>query len=251
MKKTIHLIVIVACLYSCRTDALLPCEDNGPVGNVCREYRYSDGAAIGYVEFDYSDENSISSIIYNQQSNRVKTIVEHFENGRTSVIAEQYPDRESLVQTWHYNLDDSISLIYFGTLDSLVEFSYENGKRIRDDYYHDGELDRWVSYRYYQDDGKLYRKSFYNAEDSLLRYENYQFFSTGQNRVTYFSPSHQMLGRRVVSFSQLGLITSNELTNSDGEVTQNENYIYDVAGKLVERNGFDQAGSTKSVYLYY
>lgn len=249
--KNSILILLTALFASCQTDALLPCENEGPVGEICREYRYSDDAAIGYAEFEYETENSITENIYDHHSNLIKTIVEHFEDGKTVIIAEQYPDKESLVQSWHYNEIDSIHQIYFGGIDSLIEFTYENGKRLKDEYFHNGELDRWTSYRYYQDDGKLYRRSFYNAEDSLLRYENYQYFSTGLYRITYYTPSHQVTGRRVVGFSQLGLITSNEFTNALGVVTQNENYIYDVAGKLIERNGFNHSHSTKSVYLYY
>jgi hypothetical protein len=236
---------------ACRTDALLPCENEGPVGEICREYRYSDDDAIGFAEFEYEPDILTTENIYDQHSNLIKTIIEHFEDGKTVIIAEQYPDKESIVQSWHYGDNDSIRQIYFGGIDSLIEYAYENEKRLRDEYFHDGELDRWTSYRYYQDDGKLYRKTFYNAEDSLLRYENYQYFSNGQNRVTYYTPSHQITGRRVVRFSQLGLITSNEFTNADGVVTQNENYIYDVAGKLVERHALNFDQSAKSVYLYY
>lgn len=250
MKNSI-LILTTVLFAACQTDALLPCENEGPVGEICREYRYSNDAAIGYAEFEYAPGSSVTENLYDQHSNLVKTIVEHFEDGKTVVIAEQYPDRESIVQSWHYNEIDSIHQIYFGGIDSVVEFTYENGKRLRDEYFHDGELNRWTSYRYYQDDGKLYRRSFYDDKDSLLRYENYQYFSTGQNRVTFYTPSHQITGRRVVRFSQLGLITSSEFTNADGVVTQNENYIYDAAGKLIEQHASTLNQSTKSVYLYY
>lgn len=249
--KNFAFILITFLFCACQTDTLLPCDNDGPVGEICREYRYSNEAAIGYLEFEYESENSTTAYLFDQHSNLIKTIVEHFEDGKTSVIAEQYPDKESVIQSWHYNEQDSLFKIYYGGIDSIIEFSYENGKRLRDDYYHNGELNRWVSYRYYQDDGKLYRKSFYNSADSLVRYENYQYFNTGQNRITYYTPSHQVVGRRVVRFSQLGLITSNEFTNSEGLVTERENYIYDVAGKLVERSGINQVQSTKSVYLYY
>ena len=236
---------------ACRTDVVLPCENVGPLGEICREYRYADGSAKGYVEFEYDGENSTTSRIYDRHSNLVKTIVEQFENGKTSIIAEQYPDRESLVQTWHYDQMDSLSQIYYGGIDSMLQISYEGSRRIREEYFHSDSLDRWVAYRYYQDDGKLYRRSFYNKKDSLLRYENYQYFSTGQNRITYYTPSHQIVGRRVLSFSQLGLITSSEFTNSEGVVTDRETYIYDVAGKLIEQESFDLTQTTKSVYLYY
>jgi hypothetical protein len=244
-------ILFFALLSACQTDLLLPCEEEGPVGNICREYRYSGGSAIGFVEYEYDSQASITSRIFDQQSNLTKTIIERFENGKTTLIAEQYPDVPSKVQTWHYNEMDSLFLIYYGFNDSTLEITFENEKRIREDYFHSDSLDRWVAYRYYEDDGKLYRKSFFSAPDSMLHYENYQYFSTGQNRISYYTPNHQLIGKRVFLFSQLGLITSIEFTNAQGAVTDRTDYIYDSAGKLSEKSrlGFNQI--SKSVYLYY
>ena len=244
-------IFLITILAACQTDPILPCNEEGPVGKICREYRYSNDVAIGYVEYEYENESKITANIFNQQSNITKTVVEQFENGKTSIIAEQYPTSDSKVQTWHYNETDSLFLIFYGFNDSTLEIMYENGKRIREDYFHSDSLDRWVAYRYYQDDGKLYRKSFYSKSDSLLFYENYQYFSTGQNRVTYFSPNHQIIGRRVYRFSQLGLITSVEFTNAEGVIGERADYIYDAAGKLTEQTSSVLGQTSKSVYLYY
>ena len=249
--KIATIIFFVFCFAGCTSDVHLPCENEGPAGNVCREYRYANGAGVGYAELDYNEQNKIVSNLYDKNSNLIKTIVEHFDNGRTSVIAEQYPDRESVVQSWHYGENDSLSSIYFGVIDSVYKFSFEEGKRVKQEYFVAGGLDRWTALRYYQDDGKLYRKSFYDSTDNLLRYENYEYFSTGQNRVTYYTANHEVLARKVISFSALGLITSSETTNAEGVVTAGENYIYDMAGKLTEQSSFKFDQTLKSVYLYY
>lgn len=250
MKNLVYIAIFLG-LTACEADVLLPCDAQGPTGKACREYRYLEDAAQGFVEFEYEADSTVISKIFNQQSNLVKTIVERFENEQTIIIAEQFPSNETRVQSWHYNTNDSLFQINYGSSDSLLEISYENGKRVREDYYHFGELDRWVDYRYYQDDGKLYRKSFYTSTDSLTDYQNYQYFSTGQYRIARYTPTHQLITNTVYVFSQLGLITSIETTNAEGEVTRDEKYIYDVAGKLIEQNALRFGQSSKSVYLYY
>ncbi|MGB0368851.1 MAG: hypothetical protein ACPGD8_05570 [Flavobacteriales bacterium] len=244
-------ILCALVVTACQTDPLLPCNADGPVGKVCREYRYANGSGVGFVEYEYEGESVITTNIFNQQSNPVKTVVQRFENGQTTVIAEQYPDQPSNVQTWHYDEMDSLFLVYHGFNDSTLEITYEQGRRIREDYFNTDSLDRWVAYRYYQDNGKLYRKSFHNNQNLLLYYEIYDYFSTGQDRISYFDPNNQLIGRRVFRFSQLGLVTSMQYTLANGQITEHADYIYDAAGKLTEQTLTVAQRATKSVYLYY
>ena len=157
----------------------------------------------------------------------------------------------SQVQSWHYNAFDSLESKVFGANDSSIQISYEGSKRSEQRFFHDGELNRYLVYRYYQDDGELYRISMYDGNDSLVRYWNFDYFSSGHKRVSYYRSNHSFIGRSVFSFSQLGLITSREFTNPEGQITSGENYIYDVAGKLIEESSFNLDQTTKTIYLYY
>ena len=234
----------------CSTDQLTPCMVDGAEGELCREYRYYNDAPTGYVTFNNEGDSVALSDYYNQNSKLIKTVKERFENGQTKVVTAQFPNEASRVQTWHYNEIDSLWRIVFGANDSVVEISYENGKREREAYFHAGELDRYFDYRYYQDDGKLYRIYAYGNDSIQLSYRNFEYFSTGQNRVSHFTANHRLIGRRVYR-SQNGLIRSIELTDSAATVTERTDYLYDAASNLTEKIEVKAEQTYKSVFLYY
>lgn len=246
-----YLLFIVFVLSSCETDSIIPCDGDGPTGKACREYRYHDDSPSGYVDFIYEGDSVLISEIYNQHHRLQKTLKKWSVNGQTTVIAEQYPDENTKVQTWHYNELDSLSAIVFGANDSSIQISYENGRRKTESYLIGGSLNRYFSYRYFQDDGNLYRIYRYNSQDSLLSYRSFEYFSTGQTRVSYFTSNHELIGRRVFRFSQSGLISSMEFTNAEGVVTERSDYLYDASFNLVEKTETLPSGTYKSVILYY
>lgn len=249
--KNVLLICIVFVLSACETDSLIPCEGDGPTGEVCREYKYFNHSPTGYVDFTHDGDSLLIIEAYDQQHRLQKTVKEWFVNGSTSVIAEQYPDENTKVQTWHYNELDSLEAIVFGANDSSMHIIYENGKRKTESYIHGDSLVRYFTYRYFQDDGNLYRIYMYNAQDSLLSYRSFEYFSTGQNRVSYFTASNELVGRKVFRFSQNGLISSIEFTNDEGAVTERSDYIYDASFNLIEKTQSVPSGTYKSVFLYY
>lgn len=246
-----HLLFLLLLLSSCTSDGLVPCDGEGPEGKLCREYRHANGSPVGYVEFEYQGDSVVVSSFFDQNSALQKTVTERFESGRTTVISEQYSDQDSKVQTWHYNGSDSLESIVHGANDSMLQIVYEEGKRKRESYLNAGELNRYLEYRYFQDDGNLYRIYLYNAQDVLLSYRSFEYFNTGHHRVSYFSGDHTLLGRRVYRFSQAGLISSIEFTDSSGTVTEREDYIYDGNLNLIERTETKRGQKYKSVFLYY
>jgi len=249
MRKLLLGFVAIA-FSACSTDGLVLCEKEGTEGNLCREYRYLNNAPQGYIEFRHEGDSVAISDYFNTSSKLIKTIREHFENERIIVISEQYPNETSRVQTWHYNELDSLDRVVFGANDSVVRIEYEQGKRKREEYFHESELDRYFEYRYYQDDGKLYRIYDYTANDLLLSYRQFDFFSTGQNRISYFTSEHKLTGRRVFN-SQNGLVASVEFTDTTGTVTERADYLYDAAFNLIEKTERRGDQTYKSVFLYY
>ncbi len=249
MKNLLILFVGIA-FSACSTDGFVPCEKEGTAGKLCREYRYLNDSPQGYVAFEHRGDSLQISDYYNQNLRLIKTIRQQFENGQTIVISEQYPNEDSRIQTWHYNEIDSLEQIVFGANDSVVQIDYLQGKRNREAYLIGTELDRYFEYRYYQDDGKLYRINAYNAMDSLLSYRQFDYFSTGQNRVSFYTSEHKLTGRRVYN-SQNGLITSIQFTDTTGTVTERADYIYDAAFNLTEKTERKGDQTYKSVFLYY
>ncbi|MBI1287705.1 MAG: hypothetical protein GC178_09015 [Flavobacteriales bacterium] len=250
--KYAFLFVSVLFLSSCSTDGLVPCDGEGPSGELCREYRYFNGSPEGYVEFEHAGDSLLISRIFDDQHRLQKTVKQWFEDGRTSVIAEQYPDADTKVQTWNYNQMDSLETIVYGANDSSLFVMYENGKRRRESYFEGDSLQRYFIYRYFQDDGNLYRIYHYNSEDSLLAYRSFEyFFSTGQTRVSFYTSSNDLIGRKVFRFSQNGLISSTEFTDSTATVTAHSEYIYDASQHLTEKSQTNSDGTYRSVFLYY
>lgn len=249
--KYAYLFFIAFVLSSCETDNLIPCNGDGPSGKVCREYRYFNGSPSGYAEFTYEGDSILISEIYDQQHRLQKTLKQWSVNGKTTVIAEQYPDEDTKVQTWHYNDVDSLTAIVFGANDSSIQITYENGKRKTESYQYGDSLNRYFSYRYFQDDGNLYRIYRYNSQDSLLSYRSFEYFSTGQNRVSYYTAANELVGRKVYRFSQNGLISSIEFTDDEGVVTERSEYLYDASFNLIEKTETVPNGTYKSVFLYY
>lgn len=249
MRKLVFFYLVVA-LTSCSTDPFTPCLEEGIAGNLCREYRYLNNRAQGYVAYKVNGDSATVSDFYNQNSKLTKTVIERLENGQTKVIAEQYVNKPSRIQTWHYNEIDSLWKVVYGGNDSVMEISYENGKRLRETYYHAGELNRFFQYRYYQDDGKLYRIYAYGKDSVQLSYRNFEYFSTGQNRVSYFTANHKLIGRRVYS-SANGLPQWIEFRDSTGTVTERTDYIYDSSFKLVEKTEIKSKQTYKSVFIYH
>lgn len=245
------LFILFTC--GCSEDALVPCNSDQPTGKVCREYRYYNDQPQGFVQFDHQGDSALVSEIYGQQSALLKTVREQFVDGKTSVITEQFPEEVSRVQSWHYNEMDSLSMIVYGANDSSLLITYDEGKRYRETMIVDDVAIRFSQYRYYQDDGLLYRITEYNGNDSVLSYRNFDYFNGNDGtfyRATFYTAEHELIGRRRYSFSQNGLISSMEFRLADGTLAESKEYIYDSAGKLTEEHGQQYGNTSKSVYLY-
>lgn len=247
-------IGLLSLLYGCTEDVLVPCSSDQPPGRICREYRYFNNEPQGFVEFDHFGDSLLVSTIYNENSGVEKTIREQFDNGQLIAVTEQFPDRNSRVETWHYNEFDSLSLIIYGANDSVLHISYEDGKRFRESLLVNDAVAYYKEYRYFEDDGMLYRVSDYDADDSLLGYRNYDYFSGNEGsfyRTTHYTGNYELIGRTRYGFTQLGLISSMEFRLADGTLAASKTYIYDAAGKLIEEKGQRFNNSSKSVYLYH
>ncbi|HAP69981.1 MAG TPA: hypothetical protein DCR04_09715 [Flavobacteriales bacterium] len=249
MKQLAFLFGLIV-IGACSTDELAPCIDDGPEGELCREYRYFNESPEGYVEFKLYGDSVAVSDFYTSGLRLAKTVTEWFENGQTQIISEQFPNEVSRIQTFHYNDIDSLWQVVYGANDSVLEITYENGKRLQEAYFHGGELNRFFVYRYFLDDGNLYRIYAYDKDSVQVSYRNFEYFSTGQNRVSSFTADHKLIGREVYN-SENGLLTFVQFTDSTSAVTERTDYIYDSALNLTERTEARAGQTYKSVFLYY
>jgi len=88
--KQLFFVLISIVLVACSTDLLAPCDDDGPVGELCREYRYFNGGAEGYVEFKLYGDSVAVSDFYNQNSRLVKTITERLEVAKPKLFPNNF-----------------------------------------------------------------------------------------------------------------------------------------------------------------
>lgn len=247
------LILFIFLLAGCSEDTLVPCNSGQQTGKLCREYRYYNDQPQGFVQYHHQGDSVLVLEIYDQQSVLEKTVREQFVNGKTTVITEQFPGEVSRVQSLHYNEFDSLSLIVYGANDSSLIITYQEGKRYRETMMADDLPVRYTQYRYYQDDGMLYRITEYDGNDSILSYRNFDYFNGNDGtfyRATLYTSAHELIGRKRYGFSQSGLISSMEFRLVDGTLAESMEYIYDSAQMLTEVHGQRFANTSKSVYLY-
>lgn len=247
--RNAFLLYLLVALYGCSTDVLTPCQGTGNSGTLCREYRYLNERAAGYIAYTYEDDTATIAHFYNADNRLIKTVSTQLKDGQTRIQTEQYPQQNSRVQTWHYNQQDSLWKIVHGATDSTVEITYQNGKRWREAYYHAEHLHRYFEYRYFVDDGKLYRIYAYGADSTLLSYRSFDYFSTGQNRVSYYTAQHQLIGRRVYH-APGGQLQSITFTDSAGTPTEQSVFIYNNSAQLLEKTVQKNGNQTKSVFFY-
>lgn len=246
------LYLMAALLSGCTSDVLVPCEkDNEPSGRLCREYVFENEQARGFIEWAYFSDSMTVATYFDAASNEQKSVQRRYTNQLLSVVVESYPNGETNVRSFHYNEFDSVSAIVYGANDSSMQVTYQNGKRLRETHVADEQITCYSVYRYYQDDGRLYRISRYSTTDSLLSYRQFDYFDTGQQRTSFFTANHQLLGRRVFRFSPLGLITSAVFTNNGGTETERIEYFYDSSHKLTERTIETPLRKLSSRFIYY
>lgn len=239
-------------IASCTSDVLVPCETGtGPSGKLCREYVFEEQQGQGFIEWTYLSDTMTVATYFDAGSIEQKSVERRYENGLLHVIVESYPNGETNVRSLHYNDMDSLSAIVYGANDSSMQVTYENGKRLRETHVTDEQVTGYSVYRYYQDDGRLYRILNYNSTDSLLSYRQLDYFDSGQQRTSFFTSNHQLLGRRVFRFSQPGLITSTVFTNNEGTETERIEYFYDSGHKLTERITETPLRKLSSRFIYY
>lgn len=251
--RALLFILFSFAIYGCEQDLLVPCQSDVTHGKLCREYRFYNEEPQGFVVFEYGDDSLVVSRIFNTHSELTKTIRQQFRDGKTRVISEQFPDSPSKVQSWHYNDLDSLSLVVFGSNDSSIEITYSDGKRLRESIIIGETVDRFITYRYLESNGKLNRISEFNATDSLTFYSDYNYFDSNEGsflRVSRFTSQNVLVGRRLFTFSQQGLISSMDYRLADGTLAEEKKYIYDGTGRLIEKTHRLIENTSKSVYLY-
>ncbi len=238
-------------LTSCGVDEIIPCSrDTMHSGKLCREYRYSNGNPVGYVEYSYSGDSTVNRTFFDSNDNLVKSSTERYSNGLLQAKVERLENGTTTVGSYHYLSNDSLECIVFGAADSSHCFSYLNYKRVRLEHFHGASLVRYQEYRYYEDDGRLFRISYFNQDDSLIQYSTYSYYFGGIVRIDYANPNYVPLGNAVLKFSEEQYLESSQFTDTTGQITNRLECFYDSNNRLSESKEESTLGSSRILYLY-
>jgi len=236
---------------SCGVDEIIPCSaDAMHSGKLCREYRFSNGNPVGYVEYFYSGDTAIDQTFFDNDGNPVKSITERYSNGLLQAKVERLENGTTTVGSYHYLSNDSLECIVFGAVDSSHCLSYLNNKRVRFEHFHGESRVRYQEYRYYEDDGRLFRISYFNQNDSLIHYRTYDYYFGGIVRINYANSNHVTLGYTVLDFSENHYLESSQFTDTTGQITNRLEQVYDASYRLSESIEESAFGTSRILFMY-
>jgi hypothetical protein len=244
-------LIFVLVFSSCGVDEIIPCSaDAMHSGKLCREYRYSNGTPVGFVDYSYSGDTIIDRTFFDNDGNLVKSITERYSNGLLQAKVERFETGITIVGSYHYLSNDSLECIVFGPADSSQCLSYVNGKRVKVEYFHGESRKRYQEYRYYEDDERLFRISYFNQDDSLVQYHSYSYYFGGIVRIDYASSSHTPLGYTVLNFSDEQFLETSQFTDTTGQITHRLEQVYNASNRLSESIEESTFGTSRILFMY-
>lgn len=259
LRKISSFLVLLVTLISCGTDELSPCEDNPEMkGLLCKEYRYENGTSIGYLSYFYNSQDQMVRTEYNSINGTTKKYVIFEYNDKNLVREASFsPDGNMLRETiYNYNNDNSLSDINHeenGASISRRIFEYQNTVLTKETELSNDQLDNYITYQYYSDDGKLYKKSYYNAQSQLTNYTTYEHFDNLKIRYNHYTANHNFTGYDVEHFNADN--TPKEFVTYDtaGEIISTTKYDYNTLGLLNKSESLDSTETVIShiLFLYY
>ena len=244
-------LIFMMVFSSCGVDEIIPCSaDAMHSGKLCREYRYSNGNPVGYVEYSYSGDTIIDRTFFDNDGNLVKSITERYSNGLLQAKVERLENGTTTVGSYHYLSNDSLECIVFGAVDSSHCLSYLKNKRVRLEHFHGESRVRYQEYRYYEDDGRLFRISYFNQDDSPIQYSTYSYYFGGIVRIDYANSSFEPLGYEVLNFSEEKYLETSQFTDTTGQITNRLDQVYDASNRLSESIEESTFRTSRILFLY-
>jgi len=246
-------IALLTVLAGCMTDQPVECEAlTGLEGELCREYRFENGTSVGYVQYAYRGDTAIDLSHFDPFHSLKKTETRSFWLGQLRSVVERYPDGSRVVRSYYYLPNDSLECIVFGMVDSTVCFSYDGmGRPVRETYVIGDVVTRSIEYRYFEDEDRLYRISFLDANDSITEYRNHIYFFDGTVRIEHFTGDNVFIGHAVERLRADGKLSARQFSAADGVVSENTEWSYDALGRLIERSSIKAFSNTRTIFLYH
>lgn len=237
----------------CQEDVLVPCDKGDAVlsGLLCREYRFSNGIPVGYLEHTYRGDTAIDISVYDTQAILRKTSTERYHDGLLRTVVERFDNGSRQVRSYNYG-DGHLDAIVFGAVDSVQSYTYDALGRLSVVVVQAGDVRlRSTEHRYFVDEDKLYRLNFYDGNDSLLEYRNHEYFLDGRVRIDHYTSGHAFLGYTLELWTSDGRLLSSQFTAPDQAITHRVILTYNAHGLLTERTETRPFFSDRSVFMYH
>lgn len=246
-------MVITVLFTGCMADQPIECEPiAGSEGKLCREYRYENDASVGYVQYTYQGDTAIDQSHFDPFHSLRKTETRSYWDGQLRSKVERFADGSRVVRSYNYLPSDSLECIVFGMVDSTVCFDYDGlDRRILETHAIGDVVTRSTEFRYFEDEDRLYRVSFRDANDSITEYRNHIYFFDGTVRIEHFSSNHTFLGHAVENWTTDGRLLQWQFSDTTGVVIETKVWLYDAHGRLVERISQRAFSNSRSLFLYH
>jgi hypothetical protein len=207
MKRLLYLVLIsFLFILSCEKDDFPACNCEGSsTDKICSQYLFENNISLGYINFEYDNNNRLVKKSYFNNNNGVKKI-SYFEYANNKLTKETvYKSINSIdyIRLYNYNSYDSISSVicYRDSVEfSKITYDYNDArKKLLEKQYSNDNLITKNTYEY-NTDGVLLKIKTFDSNDSLQSLKMYSFFLDNITKITNYGSEYNYLGNDVFKY---------------------------------------------------
>jgi len=252
-------IFTLSIFSACQVDKFSPCDANkGIPGMLCKEYHFQNDASIGYISYYYNDAGQAVRKDYLEPGGNLKMYTQiTYDNGKLKKETSFNPDGKQIRET-DYNYDNQENLSAIDNLEDGVQvsqkkFEYQGTYLSKESEFSNGSLENYITYQYFQDDNRLFKKSYYNAQHQLISYTTNEYFPNHITRNNHYAANNVFTGYDLTQADEEDLPLRFTSYNAQSNVMEYTDYEYDASGNLTKTTQFDENGKALSyiIYVYF
>jgi len=253
------LILLIFLLFTCKKDNIVPCQCNeNSNGLLCRVYEYVEEECVGYINFEYNDNDALSKQYYFSVIGNLKkySVFNYSSNG---YITDQtdFDNKHEIINRYVYGYNsfdsiESISLYKNLILEEKCNYVYNTSYLLTGIFsFHQNQL---FSYELYQYDAEniIWKLSEYSQDSVLQSYTIFQHFNNGVIREDYYNGSFEFTGYKTRLYTSDNLISIINIYNKDGITSSRDVFEYNNKS-LTKYSKFNSEGERilQTIYQYY
>jgi len=226
-------------LFSCSVDELPPCDGEGQIGEICKEYQYVNGRFNGSNSYEYNSNGDVSRIITSKKngSEEGTALYSYDSLNRCVLISLQDPNGKILSEKiFEFEDDLLVSETVIGQQNSNIEFFYDAEDKLMAEKYSNNSGENYIdSLEYFVGVNKLYRK---------IRYKG-----SGVEHIVYYEEfSNDMTVERLVNSN--GVLQERTVRYFNGSELKEE-LVYNNENLLIQKTGYHYYQGELEVILKY